>query len=146
MERGLWMARSAGVIWAVVLLWGAAQFVVLPIFALVPTVMSAFLAPGLVMAAMMGAAMLRAPEPEALRGTGLHLVLALSVWPGAAVALGGAGPGVVLCLGLSLAAARLVAWCARGGGALAAFAQMASLAPTALAGLWGVGALARAAL
>ena len=49
---GLGMAAGMG--WAVVLLWAAAQFVRLPVFTLMPTIMTAFFAPGVVMLLMIG--------------------------------------------------------------------------------------------
>ncbi|MCR9114750.1 MAG: MAPEG family protein, partial [Rhodobacteraceae bacterium] len=53
-RRGTAIGMAAGVIWAVGLLWVAGSYVTLPVFTLMPTIMTAFLAPGLVMAAMVG--------------------------------------------------------------------------------------------
>ena len=48
-RKSILIGMAAGLVWSVVLLWAAARFVSVPIFALVPTIMTAFLAPGLVM-------------------------------------------------------------------------------------------------
>ena len=48
-RRKIAVGMAAGVVWAVAVLVGAAVFVELPVFALMPTIMTAFLAPGLVM-------------------------------------------------------------------------------------------------
>ena len=53
-RRKIAVGMAAGVVWAVAVLVGAAVFVELPVFALMPTIMTAFLAPGLVMLARVG--------------------------------------------------------------------------------------------
>lgn len=108
-----------GLIWSVVVLRLGAGLEI-PVFTLVPTVMSAFLAPGVVMALMMLRQMpgVRRNESDAageihrqvLGETQQQLVLALCIWPAAAVMLQGDGPGVIMALGVGLALARLVAW------------------------------------
>lgn len=150
-----------GLIWAVVLLWGAARFVQVPIFALMPTIMTSFLAPGLVLAGMIawqagrrffdlasidGASC--APgtrgdiDRRVLRNTVEQLVLALCIWPGAAVLLGGNGPGVILVLGLNFAVSRVLFWLGyRRAPALRAFGFAAGFFPTLLVALWALVAL-----
>ena len=147
---------AAGLIWGLILLWGAARFVNLPVFALMPTIMTAFLAPGLVMAAMIGWTALRRffddamIDNTALSGAGEidrhvlvntveQLVLALCIWPAAAVLLGADGPGVILTLGLGFALARLAFWwgCHRAP-FLQAFGFAASFYPTVMVALWAL--------
>ncbi|MDQ7069478.1 MAG: hypothetical protein Q9M48_01810 [Rhodobacterales bacterium] len=106
-----------GLIWAVVLLWGAARFVKLPMFTVMPTIMTAFLAPGLVIVAMIGRVASRrlfdgemvdgrlfearskgAIDQKVLTNTIEQLVAALCIWPAAAILLAGNGPGVIIWL------------------------------------------------
>lgn len=151
---------AAGLAWGIVLLWGAARFAQVPVFALLPTIMTAFLAPGLVMAAMVGRLAQRrfaddaiidgqalggAAEIDArvLCNTGEQVILALCIWPAAAVILGDVGPGVILGLGIGFAIARLAFW----GGyhlspPLRAFGFAATFYPTVLVGLWALWRLA----
>lgn len=151
---------AAGALWAVLLLWAAATFVTLPVFTLMPTIMMAFLAPGLVMVLMVGRVAQRRfcddsiIEGEALSGaaeidrrvlqnTTEQLVLALCIWPAAAVILGGAGPGVIVTLGLGFSVARLAFW----GGyhispPMRAFGFAASFYPTVLVAVWALVKLA----
>lgn len=148
------IGMAAGLLWGVALLWGAANFVRLPIIALIPTVMTAFLAPGLVLLAMIarlaqrrffddaiidGGPLTGAAEIDqrVLQNTIEQLVLALCIWPAAAVILGGAGPGVILSLGIGFALARLAFW--RGyhkSPPLRAFGFAATFYPTVLVALW----------
>ena len=149
-----------GALWSVVLLWAAARFVQLPVFTLMPTIMIAYLAPGLVMALMVGRLaqrrffddtiidgqpLINAAEIDqrVLRNTGEQLVLALCVWPAAAVVLSGLGPGVILCLGLGFAVARLAFWIGyHVSPPLRAFGFAASFYPTVLVGVWAMVRLA----
>lgn len=155
---------AAGMVWAIVLLWGAGKFVQLPVFALMPTIMTAFLAPGLVTVLMIGRLAQRRffddriidgqplsggaeIDGRVLQNTVEQLVLALCIWPAAAVILGGQGPGVILTLGLGFALARLLFW----GGyhmspPLRAFGFAATFYPTVLAGLWALWRLASGGL
>ncbi|MEL7255861.1 MAG: MAPEG family protein [Pseudomonadota bacterium] len=122
----VFLGAGIGIIWSVALLAGAALFVQIPVFALIPTIMTAFLAPGLVMMAMimriaarrffeagsgMGA-LSDAGELDrrVLQNTAEQLVLAAAIWPAAAVILGPAGPGVIIALGLGFAVARVLFW------------------------------------
>ncbi len=158
-KRGkITVGMTAGLIWAMALLWGAANFVVLPVFTLMPTIMTAFLAPGLVLIMMIGRLAQRRFYDDALIdgqpyesqssaeidhrvlvNTVEQLVLALCVWPAAAVILAGEGPGVIMVLGLGFAAARLAFW----GGyhmspPLRAFGFAATFYPTVLVALWAL--------
>ena len=106
-RRKIATGMAAGAVWAVAVLVGAATFVQLPVFALMPTIMTAFLAPGLVTIAMIGRLAQRrffddaiidgeafsgaaAIDQRVLSNTVEQLVLAMAVWPAAAVLLGGA--------------------------------------------------------
>ena len=150
-----------GLIWSAGLLWCAASFVSLPVFTLMPTIMTAFLPPGIVMLLMAGRLAQRrffddelidgerfAPDSAAaidqrvLSNTVEQLVLALCIWPASAVILAGDGPGVIVVLGLNFAIMRLLFW----GGyhaspPLRAFGFAASFYPTALVALWTLWAL-----
>lgn len=155
-QRKIILGLIAGLLWSVLLFWVAVTFVTLPVFALIPTIMSAFLAPGLVMAAMAARLALRRFRDGAMRDgdvpsdsavtdqrvlsqTGEQIVLALCIWPAAAVILGGHGPGVIVCLGLGLAVARLLFWAgAHLSAPLRIFGFAASFSPTVLVGLWAV--------
>lgn len=155
-RRKIALGMAAGLAWAIVLLWLGAGVVDIPVFALMPTIMSAFLAPGLVMAAMVGRIAQRRffddriidGEPlsgpaetdrRVLANTTEQLVLALCVWPAAAVGLGADGPGVIMMLGLGFAVARLAFWWGYHlSPPLRAFGFAASFYPTVLAGLWAL--------
>ena len=135
------IANAAGLLWAIGLLWGAASYVSLPVFTVMPTIMTAFFAPGLVLMAMVvwqGARGAQAAQGVVLE-TGLQLVLALAIWPAAAVLLGAEGPGVIVSLGLGFALAQLVFWV--GGSlspALRTFGFAATVCPTVLVALWAL--------
>lgn len=159
-RRKIMLGTAAGLVWSVLLLWGAATFVQLPVFALMPTIMTAFLAPGLVMVAMVGRlaqkrffsdAMIDGDaltgsaviDQRVLSNTAEQLVLALCIWPAAAVILGGVGPGVIVCLGLSFAVSRFGFWAGyHVSPSLRAFGFAAGFYPTVLVGLWAVWQLA----
>ncbi|RBI77144.1 MAPEG family protein [Roseovarius sp. TE539] len=150
------VAMAGGLVWSVALLWSAARFVEIPVFTLMPTIMTAFLTPGLVMAAMIGWIARRrfgddkiigAQSPSGNAGIDRRilstateqLVLALCIWPGAAVILGGAGPGVIVMLGLGLALALIVFWIGcRISVPLRVFGLVASFCPTVLVALWAM--------
>lgn len=145
MEMRQKIGLAAGLVWAVALLGIAALFVRLPVFTLMPTIMTAFLAPGLVLAAMIGRAALRreddGAETEArlVRDTVAQMVLALAVWPAAAVMLGEDGPGTIVTLGGGFALARLAFWLGfhRAPG-LRDFGFFATFLPTVLVALWAL--------
>ena len=150
-----------GLLWSVILLWGAATFVILPVFALIPTIMTAFLAPGLVILLMVARLAQRrffdddiidgAPfkpgsgaeiDQRVLNNTVEQLVLALCLWPAAAVLLAGAGPGVIAALGLNFALMRLVFWGGyRRSPPMRSFGFAASFYPTILTAIWALWAL-----
>jgi len=150
------IGMAAGAVWAVAVLAIAAGFVRLPVFALMPTIMTAFMAPGLVMAAMIGRiAQRRFLDDRAMDGGELagaaeidrrvlantveQTVLAGAIWPAAAVMLGAEGPGVILVLGLGFAVTRLAFWAGyHRAPALRAFGFAASFYPTVLVALWAL--------
>ncbi|MDM8166448.1 MAPEG family protein [Roseovarius sp.] len=155
-QRKFAVGMAAGVAWAVAVLAGAVVFVTLPVFALMPTIMTAFLAPGLVMIAMVGRLAQRRFFDEAivdggpltgaaeidrrvLVNTTEQLVLAMAVWPAAAVLLGPEGPGVILVLGVAFAVARLAFWAGYHlAPPLRAFGFAATFYPTVLVALWAL--------
>lgn len=160
-RKSIMLGMALGMIWSVCLLWFAANFVILPVFTLIPTIMTAFLAPGIVMLLMLGRLAQRRffddgiidGEPfvigsaadvdqRVLTNTSEQLVLALCIWPAAAVILAGAGPGVIVVLGVNFALMRLLFW----GGyhlspPLRAFGFAASFYPTVLVAGWTLWAL-----
>ena len=155
-RRKIAIGMAAGAVWAVAVLVGAAVFVQLPVFALMPTIMTAFLAPGLVMIAMVGRLAQRrffddaiidgeafsgaaAIDQRVLSNTVEQLVLAMAVWPAAAVLLGAEGPGVILVLGVAFAVARLAFWFGyHRAPPLRAFGFAATFYPTVLVALWAL--------
>ena len=155
-RRKIAVGMVAGAVWAVAVLIGAAIFVQLPVFALMPTIMTAFLAPGLVTIAMVGRLAQRRFFDEAivdggpltgaaeidrrvLVNTTEQLVLAMAVWPAAAVLLGPEGPGVILVLGVAFAVARLAFWAGYHlAPPLRAFGFAATFYPTVLVALWAL--------
>ncbi|MCZ4351078.1 hypothetical protein O4H61_00980 [Roseovarius aestuarii] len=146
---------GAGIIWSFALLWLAAHYVQLPVFALMPTIMTAFFAPGLVMAVMMAVSVRQTWRdypagdippattggtlPRVIYDTACHLVLGLCIWPAAAVLLGGPGPGVIAILGAGLAVSRVVFWigCYWSVG-LRTFGLVSSLGPTLMVAIWAL--------
>lgn len=150
------MGMAAGALWAVAILVVAAVFVRLPVFALMPTIMTAFMAPGLVMIAIVGRLAQRRFLDDAiidggpltgpaeidrrvLQNTVEQLVLAGAIWPAAAVMLGEDGPGVIMVLGLAFAVARVAYWAGyHRAPPLRAFGFAASFYPTVLVALWAL--------
>ncbi len=161
-RRLILLGMAAGLFWSVCVLWLAGTFVTLPIFALMPTIMTAFLAPGLVMLLMVARLAQRrffdeaiidgapfAPGSSAdidqrvLKNTAEQLVLGLCIWPAAAVILADKGPGVIVVLGLNFAFARVLFWLGYHiSPPLRAFGFAASFYPTVLVSLWTVWSLA----
>jgi len=145
-----------GLVWAVALLWGGARFVNLPMFAVMPTIMTAFFAPGLVIIAMIGRVASRrlfdgemvggrlfdtgskgAIDQKVLNNTIEQLLAALCIWPAAAILLAGDGPGVIMVLGIGFSISRMAFWVGyHRSPALRAFGFGASFYPTMLVGLW----------
>jgi len=150
------IASGAGFLWALVLLWVAERYVTLPVFTLMPTIMTAFMAPGLVAAAMVLRVAMRrfgdeamlaggalqgaaAVDQRVLQNTLEQLVIALCVWPAAAIMLGNAGPGVIAVLGLGFALMRLVFWLGyHHAPLLRVFGFAGSFWPTVLVALWAL--------
>jgi len=161
-RRTIAIGMAGGGLWAVLLLWIGGWHLTLPVFTLMPVIMTAFLAPGLVLLAVIGRLAQRrffddalidggpvppghpaALDQRVLTNTTEQLVLALAIWPAAAVLLGGQGPGVIMALGLGFAVARLVFWVGYHiSPPLRAFGFAASFYPTVLVALWALGALA----
>lgn len=151
----------AGGLWSAAVLWLAAQYVTLPIFTLIPTIMTAFMAPGIVMLLMVARLAQRrffddtiidgqpfAPgsaadiDQRVLRNTAEQLILGLCIWPAAAVILADKGPGVIVVLGVNFALARVFFWIGYHiSPPLRAFGFAASFYPTVLVTLWTVWSL-----
>lgn len=147
-----------GVVWSVALVWIGAVHVNLPIFTYTWTLALAFLFPGLVLALMIGRLAARrffddaiidgqpvvpgsgaAIDDRVLRNTVEQLVLALAIWPATGHVLAEDGPGVVLCLGIGFALARLVFWAGYHlSPPLRAFGFAATFYPTLIALGWAV--------
>lgn len=147
-----------GLVWSLALLWFGAQVVNLPVFTVMPTIMTAFLTPGLVIVAMIARVASRrlvdgemvdgrlfeagskgAIDQKVLLNTIEQLVAALCVWPAAAILLAGDGPGVILVLGFGFAFARLAFWVGYHISApLRAFGFAASFYPTMFVGMWAL--------
>ncbi|TDK41424.1 MAPEG family protein [Antarcticimicrobium luteum] len=145
---------AAGAFWALAVL-SAPALMGVPYLPAPVALPAAFLAPGLVLAAMIGRlaarrffddALIDGAEPapgsaadidqRVLRNTLEQLALALALWPFAALTLGGA---VAIALGLSFALMRILFWIGyhlspplRGLGFAGTFY------PTVLAGLWAL--------
>lgn len=128
---------ALGVIWALLLLWFGAQ-IDLPVFTLVPTVMMSFLAPGCVMVAMLLGRQVIEVAPAVIAGTAEQLLLALCIWPGAAVILAGHGPGLVAALSGGFVLARLLFWFGYRFQLLRDIGVWATLLPTVLAAGWAI--------
>ena len=150
------LAGSLGFLWSLCVLWVAVHYVTLPVFVLVPTVMTAFLAPGLVLLVMIIRISLRRYADDALLGGKTfaaqsagdidqrvlrnsieQLVLGLCIWPAAAVLLANYGPGVITLLGINFALTRLAFWFGyHKMPALKSFGFAAGFFPTLLVAFW----------
>ncbi|WP_424984506.1 MAPEG family protein [Microbulbifer sp. S227A] len=148
------LGMVAGAVWALAVVWGP-QAPGLPFLPPPLALPAAFIAPGLVMIAMVGRLAQRRflddtiidgedfpPQGPAridqrvLTNTTEQLVLALVTWPFVALSLGGV---VVVAMGLGFAVARLAFW----GGyhlspPLRAFGFAATFYPTVLAAVWSL--------
>ncbi|GHG99905.1 MAPEG family protein [Pseudodonghicola xiamenensis] len=153
-RRSILIGMIAGALWAPAVVFAPA-LMGLPYLPAPVTLPGAFLAPGLVLALVIGriaarrffddalidgaeAALGSAAEIDqrVLRNTAEQLVLALAIWPFAALTLGGA---VAIALGLSFAAMRLLFWIGyRWSPPLRAFGFAATFYPTVLAGVWAL--------
>lgn len=149
---------ALGALWGVLVI-GLPQWLGLPYIPAPIALPGAFLAPGLVLALMIGRLAQRrffddaiidgepfAPgsaaetDQRVLTNTVEQLVLALAIWPFAAVTLGGA---VAIALGLSFAVMRLVFW----GGyhlspPLRGLGFAGTFYPTVIAAVWALAAWA----
>lgn len=139
-----------GLIWSLALLYVAGRYVNLPVFTVLPTIMTAFFAPGVVLVLMIARVASRRLfaadmghgdrddiDQKVLTNTLEQLVAALCVWPAAAIILAGDGPGVIMVLGIGFAFARIVFWVGYHKSiALRAFGFGASFFPTVLVVAW----------
>lgn len=148
------MGMAAGLVWSVMILWLATGFVRLPVFALIPTILVSFLAPGVVLLlmiarlsqrrffddALIDGGPLSGPaeiDQRVLRNTTEQLVLALCIWPASSVVLAEDGSGVIMVLGLSFALTRLLFWVGyHRSPPLRAFGFAAGFYPTVIVLLW----------
>lgn len=161
-KRGfIGLGMIAGLLWSVAVLWIAARYVTVPIFALIPTIMTGFLAPGIVMLLMIARLAQRrffddaiidgqpfatgsgaGIDQRVLKNTTEQLAIGLCIWPAAAVILADKGPGVILVLGLNFAFARIFFWIGYHiSPPLRAFGFATSFYPTVLVTLWTVWSL-----
>jgi len=149
---------AAGLLWGIALIWVGTVHVNIPIFSYTWTLALAFLFPGLVLAAMIGRLAQRRffddatidGEPfipgsganidaRVLQNTIEQLVLALALWPITGTVLAVDGPGVVVCLGIGFAIARLLFWVGyHVSPPLRAFGFAATFYPTLLGVGWAV--------
>ena len=146
---------AAGLAWAVAVLWIGGRIPV-PMAMMQPTLMGAAFGPGIVLMLMVGRLAQRrffddaiidgeafsgaaAIDQRVLSNTVEQLVLAMAVWPAAAVLLGAEGPGVILVLGVAFAVARLAFWVGyHMAPPLRAFGFAATFYPTVLVALWAL--------
>jgi uncharacterized membrane protein YecN with MAPEG domain len=148
------LGMAAGALWALAVVWGPqrADLAFLPAPIAVP---GAFVAPGLVMLAMIGRLAQRRffddaiidgndfvpgtaawVDQRVLSNTTEQVVLALLIWPFVALTLGGA---VVLVMGAAFGIARLAFWVGyHRAPQLRAFGFAATFYPTVLAALWSL--------
>ncbi|QYX55887.1 MAPEG family protein [Roseovarius sp. SCSIO 43702] len=160
------LGMAGGALWTMALLWIGGWVITLPVFTLMPVIMTAFLAPGLVLMLMLGRMAARrffdetlidgdappADHPAAIdlrviSNTVEQLALALAIWPAAAVLLGARGPGMIVTLGLGFAMARLLFWLGYHlAPPLRAFGFAATFYPTVAVALWAIAALIRTAI
>lgn len=148
------VGMAAGLLWAIVLV-GGLHWAGLPYLPAALALPGAFLAPGLVLALMIGRLAQRrffddaiidgqpfAPgsaadiDQRVLVNSVEQLVLALAIWPFAAVTLGGA---VTIALGLGFALMRLLFWLGYHlSPPLRALGFAGTFYPSVLAGLWSL--------
>lgn len=147
-----WIATGAGLLWAIaVIIIGT--MLDIPPFSRVLIAPYFFLAPGLVLIAMVVAHTIRGlstHDPETVssgsaidaavvRDTVNHAVLALSLWPALSFVWLNDGLGLVMSLSVAFAIARILFWIgAHKSAVLRLFGLMATLLPTLLALLWGL--------
>lgn len=157
-RRNIMIGMGLGALWGVALVWLGTTKVNIPIFSYTWILALSFLFPGLVLAALIGRLAQRrffdeniidgepfAPgsgadiDARVLQNTVELLLLALALWPVTGHLLAVDGPGVVLCLGVGFAIARIAFWMGYHiSPPLRAFGFAASFYPTLLALGWAV--------
>lgn len=157
-DRALIVVEMAfAAIWTYIVITVVPNWISVPDGAFVEVAVTAFLGPGLLMAAMVLAVGLHrflgndALEGGAFKGehaainqrvlinTTEQLVLGLAIWPSAAVHLGDRGPGILLAMSLSFVVARLFFWAGYHiKPAMRAFGFAATFYPTVALGIWGL--------
>lgn len=148
-----------GALWAASVVWIGARVIELPIFALTPTLLVAFLGPGLVIALMVFRSAMRRFGTDALRdgeapekGTPAEIdarvlhntieqaVLALCLWPAIGFLAADDGPGLLVALSIAFPLARIAYWTGyRISPALRLFGFSATFYATIFALLWAGG-------
>lgn len=157
-DRGLIVVEMGfAAVWTWVVFTKVPGWITVPEGSFTEVAVTAFLGPGLVMAAMVLAVGLHrflgndALEGGAFKGpraavnqrvlinTTEQLVLGLAIWPSAAVHLGDKGPGVLIAMSLSFVVARLFFWAGYHiKPAMRAFGFAATFYPTVVLGIWGL--------
>ena len=148
-----------GALWAASVVWIGARVIELPIFALTPTLLVAFLGPGLVIALMVFRSAMRrfvsvdlrdgespakgSPadiDARVLRNTFYQAVVALCLWPAIGFLAADDGPGLLVALSIAFPLAR-IAYCIgyRIAPALRLFGFSATFYATIFALLWAGG-------
>ncbi|MBT8460438.1 MAG: MAPEG family protein [Boseongicola sp.] len=145
-----------GALWAFGVVWVGATQIDLPIFSLTPTLLVAFLGPGLVLAVMIfGSALqrLRLDTPtenargsardintEVLRSTLEQTILALCLWPAIGFLAADDGPGLLVALGFTYPIVRFAHWLGYHFSlSLRSFGFSATFFATVFALIWAVG-------
>lgn len=148
-----------GAIWALGVVWVGVTVIDVPIFALTPTLLVAFLGPGLVTAFLIfwtavrrfwsdslmdGAAGERGSPAEidgrVLQNTVEQTVLALCLWPAIGFLAADDGPGLIVALTVAFPIARLAFWIGyRLSPSLRMFGFSATFYSTLFALAWAVG-------
>lgn len=157
-DKGMIVIEMAlAVIWTWVVFTKGVSWVSVPDGPIYEVAMRAFLLPGLILAAMvMAVGLHRFLGNDAAEGGRFHghraqinqrvlinsteqTVLALAIWPGAALAIGEQGPAILTAMGLSFVLARLLFWAGYHIRApLRALGFAATFYPTVAFGIWGV--------
>ncbi|KNG94099.1 MAPEG family protein [Pseudaestuariivita atlantica] len=156
-KRGqILLGMAAGLLWAFGVVYVGGGVVQLPVFAVIPTILTAYLGPGLVCLLMVARLAQRrffddtiidgepltgaaAIDQRVLTNTVEQAVLALCLWPAAAILLGNQGPGTILVLGVAFALARVAFWVGYHlSPPLRAFGFAATFYPTILVTLWAL--------
>ena len=150
---------TLGALWALGVVFLGATAIELPIFALTPTLLVAFLGPGLVIALMIFWAALRRFRSDAtmdgvraetgssaeidarvLHNTIEQTVLALCLWPAIGFLAADDGSGLILALGVAFPIARLAYWIGdRISPPLRLFGFSATFYATVFALVWAIG-------